>query len=253
MARNANSKLAPCMTLAAAGPQSGWNNEWMMRNSVSSPAHPSPRLLRVTPTWVTESSRAGFASRLSAACAPDWPSSAGCRRRELRTESNATSAAAKKPFSPMSSATRMRRNPRYDWIMDVAGARIWRRDRMAAVWVCWISQFRTNHFAGRRVCIDNSVTPGGRIHLYPQVCARIHPIVIVVGQAISVGIGVKISYAELRLVGEDCWPASGILMNCAGDRDSPRFVSIAKRPCLGRRRVAPTASYEIETRRYADT
>src|ERR1017187_5074320 len=66
-------------------------------------------------------------------------------------------------------------------------------------------------------------------------------------------IGVKISYAELRLVGEDCWPASGILMNCAGDRDSPRFVSIAKRPCLGRRRVAPTASYEIETRRYADT
>src|ERR1022692_2820926 len=66
------------------------------------------------------------------------------------------------------------------------------------------------------------------------------------------GIGVKISYAELRLVGEDCWPASGILMNCAGDRDSPRFVSIAKRPCLGRRRVAPTASYEIETRRYAD-
>src|ERR1022692_1985716 len=67
------------------------------------------------------------------------------------------------------------------------------------------------------------------------------------------GIGVKISYAELRLVGEDCWPASGILMNCAGDRDSPRFVSIAKRPCLGRRRVAPTASYEIETRRYADT
>src|ERR1039457_4035838 len=34
-------------------------------------------------------------------------------------------------------------------------------------------------------------------------------------------IGVKISYAELRLVGEDCWPASGILMNCAGDRDSP--------------------------------
>src|ERR1039458_2580655 len=66
-------------------------------------------------------------------------------------------------------------------------------------------------------------------------------------------IGVKISYAELRLVGEACWPASGILMNCAGDRDSPRFVSIAKRPCLGRRRVAPTASYEIETRRYADT
>src|ERR1022692_714568 len=66
-------------------------------------------------------------------------------------------------------------------------------------------------------------------------------------------IGVKISYAELRLVGEDCWPASGILMNCAGDRDSPRFVSIAKRPCLGRRRLAPTASYEIETRRYADT
>src|ERR1039458_6496455 len=71
--------------------------------------------------------------------------------------------------------------------------------------------------------------------------------------AVFMGIGVKISYAELRLVGEDCWPASGILMNCAGDRDSPRFVSIAKRPCLGRRRVAPTASYEIETRRYADT
>ena len=70
---------------------------------------------------------------------------------------------------------------------------------------------------------------------------------------IRTGIGVKISYAELRLVGEDCWPASGILMNCAGDRDSPRFVSIAKLPCLGRRRVAPTASYEIETRRYADT
>src|ERR1017187_4331941 len=73
------------------------------------------------------------------------------------------------------------------------------------------------------------------------------------GQGAGIGIGVKISYAELRLVGEDCWPASGILMNCAGDRDSPRFVSIAKRPCLGRRRVAPTASYEIETRRYADT
>src|ERR1019366_1864201 len=75
----------------------------------------------------------------------------------------------------------------------------------------------------------------------------------VVGQTSRSAIGVKISYAELRLVGEDCWPASGILMNCAGDRDSPRFVSIAKRPCLGRRRVAPTASYEIETRRYADT
>src|ERR1039457_3176717 len=74
-----------------------------------------------------------------------------------------------------------------------------------------------------------------------------------VGRAPSPAIGVKISYAELRLVGEDCWPASGILMNCAGDRDSPRFVSIAKRPCLGRRHVAPTASYEIETRRYADT
>src|ERR1017187_5643650 len=73
------------------------------------------------------------------------------------------------------------------------------------------------------------------------------------GYPLGPPIGVKISYAELRLVGEDCWPASGILMNCAGDRDSPRFVSIAKRPCLGRRRVAPTASYEIETRRYADT
>ena len=50
MARNATSRLAPWMMLAAVGPQSGWKQDWTMRNSVSSPAHPSPRLLRVTPT-----------------------------------------------------------------------------------------------------------------------------------------------------------------------------------------------------------
>ena len=35
-----------------------------------SPAHPNPRLASVTPSCVTESKRAGFASKLSAACAP---------------------------------------------------------------------------------------------------------------------------------------------------------------------------------------
>src|ERR1035438_1457561 len=76
---------------------------------VSSPAHPRPRLARVTPTWVTESRRPGLESRLSAACAPALPSAAICRSREWRTESSDTSAPAKKPLMTISSTTSSRR------------------------------------------------------------------------------------------------------------------------------------------------
>src|ERR1017187_7030337 len=68
------------------------------------------------------------------------------------------------------------------------------------------------------------------------------------GYRLPLVIGVKIRYAGLLLLQLNRCTASPLLLSCAGDRDSPRFVSIAKRPCLGRRRVAPTATCEIERR-----
>src|SRR5579862_8294105 len=77
---------------------------------VSSPAHPRPRLARVTPTWVTLSSRPGFASRPNAARAATLPCSANCVKRDRRTDTRATSAAAKKPFNVTIAISRISRN-----------------------------------------------------------------------------------------------------------------------------------------------
>ena len=67
---------------------------------MSSPAHPRPRLATVTPTCVALSSRPGFASRSeSGARGRRCPARPVAFRRERRTDTSATSAAAKNPFS----------------------------------------------------------------------------------------------------------------------------------------------------------
>src|SRR5579863_144203 len=81
-----------------------------MRYTVSSPAQPSPRLASVTPTWVVLSRRPGLAKRPRAARAATLPCSASSFRREARTETSATSAAAKKPFNATMAANKISRS-----------------------------------------------------------------------------------------------------------------------------------------------
>ena len=106
----ASTKHIPCMKPAMAGVITGWKIASMMRYSVSSPAHPKPRLARVTPICVTDSSFSGLASSARAVFAPDTPSSASWRSRESRTESRATSDAAKNALTiRISASTNSRR------------------------------------------------------------------------------------------------------------------------------------------------
>ena len=64
----------------------------------------------MTPTCVTLNRRGGFASNPSAARAATLPSSASCRKRDRRTETSDTSAAAKKPFSVTITASKINLN-----------------------------------------------------------------------------------------------------------------------------------------------
>ena len=63
----------------------------------------------MTPTWVTLSSRSGFASSSSAARADTLPCAASSSSRERRTDTSATSAAAKKPFSATMASSNVKR------------------------------------------------------------------------------------------------------------------------------------------------
>src|SRR6266849_6234800 len=111
--RNATAKLRPCSHAVAHGcgfrGSQGWIQPSSMRYTVSSPAQPSPRLASVTPTCVVLSRRPGLASRPRAARAETLPCSASSLRREARTETSATSAAAKKPFRTTMAANKISR------------------------------------------------------------------------------------------------------------------------------------------------
>src|SRR5260221_244059 len=76
MIRNATTKLMPRRKPVLAGVSTGPSHEIMKPYSVSSPAQPRPRLAKVTPIWVTDSSRSGLARRSSADCAPALPPAA---------------------------------------------------------------------------------------------------------------------------------------------------------------------------------
>src|SRR5579859_4146542 len=114
MSRNAAAKLRPCSHAVAHGCGFGGSQGWIQpsstRYTASSPAQPSPRLARVTPTCVVLSRRPGLASRPRAARAATLPCSASSLRREARTETSATSAAAKKPFSATMAANKISRS-----------------------------------------------------------------------------------------------------------------------------------------------
>ena len=102
--RNESVTLNPCRKCAITTGTKGFKSDsiWCVMSSSNWPMTSAQTLMA---TCTTESRRSGLASSLSAAWAPKLPSRARDSRRERRVEINATSAAAKKPFTAVTIAS----------------------------------------------------------------------------------------------------------------------------------------------------
>ena len=90
-------KETKCSSASFCGGKIGSNSGRIARYTVLSLAQPSPKLATVTPSCVAASIRSGFASRPTTILARRSPALAqGPHLPDSRTETNATSAAAKK-------------------------------------------------------------------------------------------------------------------------------------------------------------